>query len=253
MNYQRAPKWDKDRPIFLKLGFIFAIALSFMAFNYTSYNAPNIEVPILVIPEDDGEVIPPIMVDRKKVLPPPEPVIIPLDVVEDIPTPEFIEDLPPEPNIDSNIATSSDVTAPMVLPKYDDQAEEIIHSTKIVENNKPVLFAQEMPIYNTCDHALEESERRECTNGKMLAHIYDKLKYPTFARENGIEGTVVVSFVVDKSGKLDQLKIMRDIGGGCGEAVINVLNSLGNFTPGIQNGKPVSVIYRIPVKFELDG
>ena len=85
----------------------------------------------------------------------------------------------------------------------------------------------------------------------MIKHIYSILKYPAIARENGITGTVVVSFIINKDGELQDASIMKDIGGGCGAEVLRVVKKLGNFTPGKQNGKPVSVIYRVPVKFDL--
>ena len=77
------------------------------------------------------------------------------------------------------------------------------------------------------------------------------MKYPALARENEIEGTVVVSFIVTKNGEIENIEIMRDIGAGCGESVLKAMKKLGKFYPGKHNGRPVSVIYRLPVKFTL--
>ena len=81
--------------------------------------------------------------------------------------------------------------------------------------------------------------------------IYSNVKYPTIALENDITGTVIVSFVVAKDGKISNIEIVRDIGGGCGKAVLKAMKKLGQFYPGKHNGRPVSVIYKLPVKFKL--
>ena len=108
-----------------------------------------------------------------------------------------------------------------------------------------------MPIYGGCDIDQEENERRDCTSQNLIKHIYKNVKYPIPARDYGVQGTVVVSFIVNKSGMVEDIKIMKDIGMGCGDEVIRVIGKLDKFLPGKQNGRPVSVIDRIPVNFTL--
>ena len=77
------------------------------------------------------------------------------------------------------------------------------------------------------------------------------------ARENGVEGMVVVQFVVNEKGKVDKVNVVRDIGAGCGEAAAKVVEEMNSFTtgwtPGKQRGRPVKVLYTLPVKFKLEG
>jgi protein TonB len=91
----------------------------------------------------------------------------------------------------------------------------------------------------------------------MLEYIYKNLKYPAIARENGVEGQVVLQFVVDKDGSIADAKVVRDIGAGCGteaEKVVNGMNNMGQkWIPGKQRGRPVRVLYTLPVKFKLEG
>ena len=87
--------------------------------------------------------------------------------------------------------------------------------------------------------------------GALIAYIAKNTKYPAMARENNIEGTVFISFVVEKDGSVSDVKILRGIGGGCDEEAKRVIKNLPNFTPGRQNGRPVRVQFNVPVKFKL--
>ncbi len=63
----------------------------------------------------------------------------------------------------------------------------------------------------------------------------------------------VVQFVVERDGLVTNAKIIKDIGGGCGEATLKVVNMMPKWIPGKQNGKPVKVHFNLPVKFQLEG
>jgi periplasmic protein TonB len=94
----------------------------------------------------------------------------------------------------------------------------------------------------------------EFVNGlkAMYQFLGDNIKYPAVARENNIEGTVYVGFVVGKDGAIRDVKVKRGIGGGCNEEAIRVVELMPKWNAGKQNGKPVSVSYTIPIKFKLD-
>ncbi len=106
-----------------------------------------------------------------------------------------------------------------------------------------------------CEQKSTEAEKIECAKTKMLEYIYGNLKYPNVAMENGIEGQVVLQFVVENDGSITDIKIVRDIGGSCGEAAENVIkrmNKMGQkWTPGKQRGRAVRVLFTLPVKFVI--
>lgn len=85
------------------------------------------------------------------------------------------------------------------------------------------------------------------------AYLSKTIRYPPVAKENNTQGRVIVSFVVEKNGRLTDIKVVRDIGGGCGEEAIRVLSKSPAWSPGIQNGKPVRVAYTMPINFTLAG
>jgi len=73
------------------------------------------------------------------------------------------------------------------------------------------------------------------------------------ARESGIEGTVYVTFVIERDGSVTDVKILRSIGGGCDDEAIRVVRNMPKWEPGKQRGKPVRVQFNMPIKFTLSG
>lgn len=85
----------------------------------------------------------------------------------------------------------------------------------------------------------------------MFEYLSKNTRYPTLAKESGIQGMVVLTFVVEKSGKISDVKVLRGIGGGCDEEAIRVVKSMPGWKPGKQRGKPVKVQYNLPYRFIL--
>ena len=110
----------------------------------------------------------------------------------------------------------------------------------------------EMPRFPGCEANEGTKEAiNECAQKEMLQFIYTNIKYPAAARKEGIEGTVVVKFVVDQTGKITTREIVRSIGGGTDEEVLAVVDKMPNWIPGKKDGKVVDVYYHLPVKFKL--
>jgi len=77
------------------------------------------------------------------------------------------------------------------------------------------------------------------------------IKYPQDAVKNHIQGRVYLTFVVETDGKLSDIKVLKGIGGGCDEEAVRVLTLSPNWTPGIQNGKPVRIAFGVPISFSF--
>ena len=81
-----------------------------------------------------------------------------------------------------------------------------------------------------------------------MAH---NIHYNEQAKMAGVKGRMYASFIINSSGKVEMVKILRGLGYGLDEEVIRVLNSMPPWKPGYFRGKPVSTIMNIPVSFNL--
>jgi protein TonB len=86
---------------------------------------------------------------------------------------------------------------------------------------------------------------------EMMKFISTNIIYPEIAVKNGIEGTVVIEFIIEKDGSISNIKIIKDTGGGCGEAGVDVIKLMPNWIPGTQRDQPVRVKMLVPIKFRL--
>ncbi len=86
----------------------------------------------------------------------------------------------------------------------------------------------------------------------MMQYLGSNIQYPALARENGIQGTVVLTFVIDKVGSVTDVNIVKDIGGGCGKESVRVVEAMPKWTPGEANGHPVKVRYTLPLRFKFE-
>lgn len=83
-----------------------------------------------------------------------------------------------------------------------------------------------------------------------LPAIIKKIQYPNIAKQAGLEGKVFVMAYVDEQGNVDDVKVLKGIGGGCEEEVIKVLKTT-KFKPGMNNGQPVKVKTSLSFAFKL--
>lgn len=85
----------------------------------------------------------------------------------------------------------------------------------------------------------------------LMKFIAKNIKYPAKAKEEGIKGTVYVSFIVDPQGNVTDTKVVKGIGGGCDEEAVRVISSMPKWTPAEANGKKIPARMFIPIRFML--
>lgn len=83
---------------------------------------------------------------------------------------------------------------------------------------------------------------------KWIEQNYD---YPLKAIDAGVKGTVLVSYIVEKDGSLSNVKVVKDLGHGTGEAAVDMIKKAEKWSPGIQNGRPVRVAFSLPIRLDL--
>lgn len=107
-----------------------------------------------------------------------------------------------------------------------------------------------MPRFSGCEDKPKE-KRAACASSKMFNYIRSNVQYPEAAKAAGEEGRAVVSFVVDKSGKLRDIEVVKDPGNGMGAEAKRIVESFPDWIPGVHKGKKVHVQYIIPVTYRL--
>ena len=129
-------------------------------------------------------------------------------------------------------------------------------STDYLPDDYVYKVVDQMPMWPGCEDEGAYPARKACADKKMLEYIYSNIRYPDEARENGVEGMAVVSFVVEKDGRVNEVRIVRDPGAGTGREAAKVVKmmDLDNifWVPGRQNGRHVRVQFNLPVKFKLE-
>jgi len=85
----------------------------------------------------------------------------------------------------------------------------------------------------------------------LMSFLSKSIKYPLVAEENGIQGRVMVAFVVEKDGSISNVKVTRSVDPSLDKEALRVVKSMPRWTPGRIDGKPVRVKYTVPVTFRL--
>ena len=85
----------------------------------------------------------------------------------------------------------------------------------------------------------------------LMQYLNSNIKYPVVAQENGVQGRVVVSFVVEKDGSITDVRVVRSVDPSLDREATRVVKSMPHWIPGKQNGSAVRVKYNVPVSFKL--
>jgi len=111
---------------------------------------------------------------------------------------------------------------------------------KILDQNGIYTVVEKMPEFKGGELAL-------------LKFLSQNIKYPVLDMENGVSGRVVVQFIVTKTGKIGEIKVLNSVSKLCDEEAIRVVRSMPDFIPGTVNGENVNVLYTLPIGFKLQG
>lgn len=147
---------------------------------------------------------------------------------------------------------------PVVITVVDDEID--LPPIEVPE----LVFDEDMALDN---FEIEEPTREEAVdNGIVFAEVQasfpggkeawakflqKNLKYPKLAKRSGIEGKVLISFVVDKNGNTSDIEVLRGIGGGCDDEAVRVIKMAPKWNPGLQRGNPVKSRMNLYIHFLL--
>ena len=216
---------ENQRGTWLLMGFVVVLAFMFVTFEWTQHDikvatGSLADEPVFV------ETLLPITYPEEKLEPPPPPVVKVAELL--------------------NIVDDDDLEADAVVLGFDDFEDpvEIKYRPVVVETeNEPVedeilVTAEKMP---------------EFPGGQasLLKYLATRIKYPAIAQENGIQGRVSCSFVVDTDGSLKNIEVIRGIDPSLDREAVRVIREMPKWNPGVQNNMAVAVKYTVPVTFRL--
>ncbi len=194
-------------------------------------------------------------IDPKKPPPPPPPKVDPPPIKDQI---KFV---PPKVEKDEKVIdeepppTVDEIKDKVIASETKEGDENGVDASLVEPEAPPPPKVIEEPAEDENKVFQVVQQKPEFPDGEkaLLTFLAKNLKYPAIARENGIEGNVVVRFVVSKTGEVKNAEVLRGIGGGCDAEALRVVNSMPRWNPGKNNGKAVNVTYTLPVRFKLEG
>lgn len=221
---KKAPKADLEskKTIFIEIGLVIALAAVLFAFEWKSYEKTEINLAAMVGDDTPEEMVE--ITQHEKPPPPPKPPTQTsiIEIVED--------DVEIEDEIEIDVEADQETEVEEYIPEEQPEEEEEAQIFTVVES---------MPGFPGGEAA-------------RIKYLNENIKYPQMARESGIQGRVFVTFVVEKDGKVTDVRVLRGIGGGCDEEAVRVIKNMPNWNAGKQRGKPVRVQFNMPILFKLN-
>ena len=129
----------------------------------------------------------------------------------------------------------------------DDVNGEVLKAKEVIAQPEPPKHEEESKVFDV----VEQMPSFPGGNGALLEYLATHVKYPVVAQENGVQGRVIVSFVVERDGSITDVRVVRSVDPSLDREAARVVSSMPRWTPGKQNGSAVRVKYNVPVSFRL--
>ena len=217
---------ENKKLLFLELGLIVALGITWFAFEYTSKetNVAVLEDTTEVLIEE--EIIP---ITQETPPPPPSAPKIPvlsdqIDIVDD------------EIEVDDSMIMNleDDASMGVEIMEYVEVEEEVVEEEAI-----PFQLVEEKPSFQGGDA------------NQFSKWVNSRLEYPEIAKENGVQGRVTLQFTVEKDGTVTKVKVLRGVDPSLDKEAVRVVSMSPKWKPGKQRDRAVPVTYTFPVIFQL--
>ena len=230
MEIKKSPKADLERGkgLSLLMGFVVGLAVLFVSFEWTSTEvtvATEKDQVQDIIAEEEIEITRP-----ENTPPPPPPPAAPV-VAEEL---NIVED-DVELEQQEIVSSEDDATAAQ---------QETFVAAPVVEEEEE---EEEQQIFTV----VEKQPDFPGGTAELMKFLSKNIKYPVIAQENGIQGRVVCSFVVNRDGSIVDIQVMRGVDPALDKEAVRVIGTMPKWKPGEQRGKPVRVRFILPVQFRL--
>ena len=228
MEEKKSKKADLEgkKTIFLEIGFVLTLLIVWGAFEFSTKAEKAEDLGTVAFTEDVVEEIP-ITRQEQIELPPPPPQQTVADIIE---------------VVDDKIEINEDLTIDEADENTAVEIQEIVEVAPVEEEEEeaaPFVIVEDMPEFKGGEKALLIIANR-CSDFKR-----------EIAKENDIQGTVYVKFVINEKGKVTNVGLLRGVDPLLDKEAIKVIENLPDWKPGKQSGKNVKVSMQVPIKFQL--
>ncbi len=155
------------------------------------------------------------------------------------------EDVAPEDELKSqdDLAKSAVAIGSFDVKGNDEAAGEVLKAKEVI--------AQEKPVEEKVFDVVEQMPQFPGGDAALFEYLSNHIKYPTIAEENGVQGRVIVTFVVERDGSITDVKVVKSVDPSLDREASRVVKGMPRWIPGKQNGSAVRVKYTVPVTFRL--
>lgn len=203
-----------------------ALAVMFVALEWTQREVQDDSEIYGVKDVSLNEEMVPITLPEKKTVPPPPAAVTQADILE------IVDD---DAEVEEDIMASTEDQVEWV------DLDEIDYVEVEPEPEEEEIFM-----------VVEDAPEFPGGTQALLDYLRKNIKYPPICRENGIQGRVLVSFVVNKDGAIVEPQVVKSVNKQLDQEALRVISTMPNWKPGKQRGKPVRVKYTVPVNFRLN-
>ena len=225
MEIKKTPKADlqNKRTLLLEIGLVVALALVILAFWYTpkEHKIEKLDLQTAIVEEEITEIT------RQDQKPPEAPKKVEVKVIADLL---------------QVVTNDTKITTEVDFAEFDDNTDfvqTVEVKEEVVEEDQPFLIAETMPSFQGGDL------------NTFRAWVQQNVRFPQIALENGIQGRVVLSFVIEKDGRLTNIQVLQTPDRSLSEEAIRVLSKSPKWSPGKQRNQAVRVKYTLPVDFRV--
>lgn len=225
MEIKKTPKADlqNKRTLLLEIGLVVSLALVILAFWYTpkEHKIEKLDLQTAIVEEEITEIT------RQDQKPPEAPKKVEVKVIADLL---------------QVVTNDTKITTEVDFAEFDDNTDfvqTVEVKEEVVEEDQPFLIAETMPSFQGGDL------------NTFRAWVQQNVRFPQIALENGIQGRVVLSFVIEKDGRLTNIQVLQTPDRSLSEEAIRVLSKSPKWSPGKQRNQAVRVKYTLPVDFRV--
>jgi len=217
---------ENKRLLFVEIGFVLALLLTLGAFEWTSKDSKT-----AVLDAGNQEIIEEEMVPITQELPPPPPEMQKIPVLSD-----QIDIIDDDIKVDDNILNlEDDANLGVEIMDYKEEVKEEV----VEEEAIPFQLVEQKPSFNGGDA------------NEFSKWVNQRLVYPEIAKENGVQGRVMLQFTVMADGSVTGVKVLRGVDPSLDKEAVRVVASSPKWKPGRQRDRAVKVTYTFPVIFQL--